>query len=113
MLAMSQLSFFKHLDTSFPTNKQTADSRKLRGGYYTPLELAHFLIKWGLRDDTMRILEPSCGDGNFILALLQRLHDPVFQKSLLPTIVAVELDPNELGKAKARAEQFGKNGAAL
>ncbi|MBE7468254.1 MAG: class I SAM-dependent methyltransferase [Anaerolineae bacterium] len=113
MPAMAQLSFFKHLDTSFPTNKQTADSRKLRGGYYTPLELACFLIKWGLRDDTMRILEPSCGDGNFIMALLQRLHDPAFPKSLLPTIVAVELDPTELGKARARAEQFSKNGAAL
>ncbi len=68
MPAMTQLSFFKYLDTSFPTNKQAADSRKLRGGYYTPLELAHYLVKWGIRDDTERILEPSCGDGNFILA---------------------------------------------
>lgn len=110
MPTMTQLSFFKHLDTSFPTNKQAIDSRKLRGGYYTPLELAHYLVRWGIRDDTERILEPSCGDGNFILAILQYLQNTP-QPS--PSIVAVELKPDELSKARDRAEQFGKNGTAI
>lgn len=114
MPAMAQLSFFKHLDTSFPTNKQTTDSRKLRGGYYTPLELAHYLVKWGLRDDTKRILEPSCGDGNFILAILQQLQNiSTAPHPPSSTIVAVELAADELNKAKARTEQLGKNGTAI
>lgn len=107
---MVQQSFFKYLDASFPTNKQTADSRKLRGSYYTPVELAQYLVKWGIRDDTIRILEPSCGDGNFILAILQHLQDSSkLQNSLSPKIVAVELNADELSKASARAAQFGKN----
>jgi len=89
---MVQLSFHKHLNISFPTNKQTANSRKLRGGYYTPFELAHYLVKWGIRDDTARILEPSCGDGNFILAILQHLANSLeLQKNISPAITAVEL----------------------
>lgn len=110
MLVMTQLSFFKYLDTSFPTNKQAADSRKLRGGYYTPLKLAHYLVKWGIRDDTERILEPSCGDGNFILAILQRLAN---SPDLSPTITAIELKADELNKAKDRVAQFAKNSTEI
>ncbi|MFQ5544061.1 MAG: Eco57I restriction-modification methylase domain-containing protein [Nitrospiria bacterium] len=110
MPAMAQLSFFKHLDTSFPSNKQTADSRKLRGGYYTPLELAQYLVGWGIREDTERILEPSCGDGNFVLAILQHLaNTPEFS----PAITAIELIPDELNKAQSRAMQFDKNGTEI
>ena len=110
MPAMAQMSFFKYLEPSFPTNKQTVDSRKLRGGYYTPLELARYLVKWGIRDDTKRILEPSCGDGNFILAVLQCLSNV---SGLSPSITAIELMPDELNKAKDRIKQFGQNGAKI
>jgi adenine-specific DNA-methyltransferase len=107
---MAQMSFLKQLDSTFPTNKQTVDSRKLRGGYYTPLELAQYLVKWGIRDDTQRILEPSCGDGNFVLAVLQRLSNV---SGLSPSITAIELMPDELNKAKDRIKQFGQNGAKI
>jgi adenine-specific DNA-methyltransferase len=110
MLAMAQMSFFKHLDTSFPTNKQTVDSRKLRGGYYTPLELAQYLVGWGLREDTKRILEPSCGDGNFVLAILRHLANTSISS---PSITAIELIPDEMMKAKDRAMSFGKNGTQI
>lgn len=110
MPAMAQMSFFKQLDPSFPINKQIVDSRKLRGGYYTPLELAHYLVNWGIRADTQRILEPSCGDGNFILAILRHLEN---RPGLSPSITAVELIPDELHKAKERAKQFGQNGTAI
>lgn len=85
---MVQMNFLKQLDLSFPTNKQTTDRRKLRGGYYTPFELAHYLVGWGLRADTKQILEPSCGDGNFVLAILQHLQK---NPHLSPTITAVEV----------------------
>ena len=120
MLGMTQMSLFKYLNMSFPTNKQSADSRKLRGGYYTPLELAHYLIRWGIRGDVEtefpidRILEPSCGDGNFILAILRYLENsPEIQEKISPTIVAIELNAEELRKAQDKVEQCGQNGAQI
>lgn len=108
---MTQLSFFKHLDnTSFPTNKQKVNGRKLRGGYYTPLPLAEYLVQWGVREDTQRVLEPSCGDGNFVLALLQQQHN---HPRFLHSITAVELQEDELEKAKIRANGFGANGTHI
>lgn len=49
---------------------ENASSEKLRGGYYTPREIADFILRWGLRDSLYTdILEPSCGDGAFLKAL--------------------------------------------
>jgi len=42
---------------------------KLRGGYYTPEQIASFIVKWGMEIKPEKILEPSCGDGAFIKAL--------------------------------------------
>ncbi|HDR8952685.1 Eco57I restriction-modification methylase domain-containing protein [Burkholderia vietnamiensis] len=43
--------------------------QKLRGGYYTPLDLATYISKWVMEHHPQRILEPSCGDGVFVDAL--------------------------------------------
>lgn len=111
---MRQLSFLKKLDLSYPTNKQAVNSRKLRGGYYTPLELARYLVHWGIRSDTKRILEPSCGDGNFVLAILRHLENSAGLLSQSPPVItAVELNIAELAKAKQRVEQFGQNGTMI
>jgi len=37
-------------------------AQKLRGGYYTPPEIAEFVAKWAWTPGA-RVLEPSCGDG--------------------------------------------------
>src|SRR3989344_4551228 len=43
--------------------------QKLRGGYYTPLDLAEFLVNWVKEIKPKNILEPSCGDGIFFDAI--------------------------------------------
>jgi adenine-specific DNA methylase len=44
--------------------------QKLRGGYYTPQNLADYISRWALGSGNIAsILEPSCGDGVFIQAL--------------------------------------------
>lgn len=49
-------------------NKVTAD--KLRGGFYTPPEMADFITLWALiGSDKSKILEPSCGDGVFLKSI--------------------------------------------
>ncbi|MBN1485854.1 MAG: class I SAM-dependent methyltransferase [Chloroflexia bacterium] len=89
---------------AFPSNKRSVDKRKLRGGYYTPLNLARYLVQWGLRESTTRILEPSCGDGNFIMALHQHLLQENGNQP--PVLVAVEIERKELEKAKTRVRQI-------
>ena len=49
------------------------DADKLRGGYYTSESLAQWLCAWAIRDADDVILEPSCGDGSFLLAATDRL----------------------------------------
>ncbi|HGH5996684.1 TPA: N-6 DNA methylase [Morganella morganii] len=44
-------------------------SQKLRGGYYTPQNLADYVTKWVMSKNPKAILEPSCGDGVFIQAV--------------------------------------------
>lgn len=76
-------------------------AQKLRGGYYTPDDLAAFLCDWVMEIGPKRILEPSCGDGVFLGALRQ-----VGVPEDL-AITAIELDDDEAEKAKARAQELG------
>lgn len=48
---------------------------KLRGGYYTPGEIAKFICDWAIQKENVQVLEPSCGDGVFIEASINRLRE--------------------------------------
>lgn len=71
--------------------------QKLRGGYYTPADVADFLTRWALEGRPRRILEPACGDGAFIAALGRS------PESSVETVVACEIDPAEAACAKRQA----------
>ena len=43
-------------------------SRKQAGAYYTPDRVVWSLVRWAIRDQCDRLLDPSCGDGRFIAA---------------------------------------------
>ncbi|MGO8677143.1 MAG: N-6 DNA methylase [Limisphaerales bacterium] len=75
---------------------QFETAQKLRGGFYTDPEIAAFLARWVGVTRPQRVLEPSCGDGEFVAAL-QRQVNP-----RLKTIVGCEIDPEEAAKAEAR-----------
>lgn len=80
---------------------ENESAQKLRGGYYTPPDLAIFLSRWVKAINPKRVLEPSCGDGVFFDALCQ-------VKGFTRTAVtAFELDADEAAKADARARQVG------
>ncbi len=76
-------------------------AQKLRGGYYTPPDLAAFMVRWVKEISPDRILEPSCGDGVFFQALAQVKG---FQSS---AIIGFELNKEEAEKADARARDLG------
>lgn len=76
-------------------------AQKLRGGYYTPLDLAAFIARWVKEISPMKLLEPSCGDGVFFAALAKVKG---FQKT---DVLGFELEPDEAEKAQARAKDAG------
>ena len=80
---------------NFKTNKLAPTHQKRRGGYYTPFPLAEFLASWAIRSGAESVLEPSCGDGNFVEVAAQRLGGE-------GKITAVELFDEELEQAKNR-----------
>lgn len=42
-------------------------SNKEKGAYYTPDVVAESLLRWAIRSESDRLLDPSCGDGQFIV----------------------------------------------
>jgi adenine-specific DNA methylase len=71
-----------------------ASAEKLRGGFYTPEQIAEFILRWGINGSKdFDILEPSCGDGVFLEQL---------QKNKLKynSITAVELEEKEAKKSE-------------
>ena len=71
-------------------------AEKLRGGYYTPPDLARFLTRWIGQAQPATVLEPSCGDGVFFDALSKAGINGV-------RVTAFELEASEAEKARERA----------
>ncbi len=78
---------------------QTA--QKLRGGYYTPLDLAAFIAQWVRNPAPGRVLEPSCGDGVFFQAMKEV---GGFGDAM---VVGFELDQVEARKATQKSKELG------
>lgn len=86
--------------------KDNETEEKLRGGYYTPPDIARFLTKWVLCARPESLLEPSCGDGAFLRALhgldTSRLR-----------VTGVERVPGEAGKARKVAAELRARSAMV
>lgn len=90
--------------------KEKLDAQKLRGGYYTPKEIARFLCRWAIDENSSKILEPSCGDGNFVEEAILRLKElDIDDNDLNNRIKGIELIEEESQKAKVRANELGVN----
>lgn len=51
----------------------STEERKARGAYFTPPALTRFMTEWAIKSSTDRVLEPSCGDGAFLMKAVERL----------------------------------------
>lgn len=65
--------------------RDSESAQKLAGSYYTPKPIADFLAKWLAEGEPVRVLEPSCGDGALLSALVERA--PTVKQ-----LVAVDID---------------------
>lgn len=70
----------------------TADN-KLRGRYYTPADIASYLVRWATQNNPKTILEPSCGDGVFVREIAS------IENCKQSKITAIELNEEEISKA--------------
>lgn len=82
-------------------------AQKLRGGYYTPPDLAVFLAQWVKEIAPKRVLEPSCGDGVFFGALAK------IKGFKNTSVTGFELEADEAAKARTRATEIGLNAATV
>lgn len=75
--------------------KKDSSEQKLRGAYYTPLQLANAMVSLVVPQNINNVLEPSCGDGVFLdsLASLNFIND-------IPDVTAVEIEPDEAEKVR-------------
>lgn len=76
--------------------KKDSSEQKLRGAYYTPLQLANAMVNLCISENTHSVLEPSCGDGVFL--------DSLRQLNLIEqigTVDAVEIEPDEAEKVRS------------
>ncbi len=79
------------------------DADKLRGGYYTSNELARWMCDWAIRTTDDRILEPSCGDGAFLEAALNRMETLGARgPSVANHLSGIEILSDEAKKARDR-----------
>lgn len=82
--------------------KEDSSAQKLRGAYYTPLPLAEMMVKlFANRTTCKNVLEPSCGDGVFLDALIKC--DCIKQYA---NIDAVEINGTEAEKVKGRMKSY-------
>ncbi|WP_434717354.1 HsdM family class I SAM-dependent methyltransferase [Lactococcus lactis] len=76
---------------------ETIESKKFRGGYYTPEKLANLISKWCIKKREDTILEPSAGDGKFVAAA-HEIQKNLGKKDSGDTILAVEISEKESEK---------------
>ncbi|MCX7016768.1 MAG: N-6 DNA methylase [Candidatus Sumerlaeota bacterium] len=83
--------------------------RKASGAHYTPVPLAHFVAERLLKltkrrvDAPLRILDPACGDGVLLEAILGCLRSAGKYRA---EVYAVETDEQALEAAQARLSRF-------
>ena len=94
--------------------KGDISAQKLRGGYYTPKQISDFLCRWSINEDTQKVLEPSCGDGNFIESAIHRFNElGINGDKIKGRIKGIEFIKEESQKAKKRAAKFGLNSTTI
>ena len=88
--------------------KVPVSDQKKRGGYYTPKPIADFLCRWAIRTPKDRILDPCCGDGEFLQSSAEVLacyNSP--EVNIGRQVMGVEIEESEAEKARVRLKSLG------
>jgi adenine-specific DNA-methyltransferase len=89
-------------------------ARKARGAFFTPPALARFLADWSIaKNPAARVLDPTCGDGVFVLAAGERLRElGADHAAIRDQLTGVDIHPPSLEHASSCLRE-GKLDATL
>jgi tRNA1(Val) A37 N6-methylase TrmN6 len=77
------------------------ETARALGAYYTPARLAEPLCLWAVRGPADTVFDPSCGEGAFLTAAVDRLLDLRAEpRRLSDQVAGVELDARALARAR-------------
>lgn len=80
-----------------------AETARALGAWYTPAPLAGELVRWAVRSAGDSVLDPSCGDGAFLVPAADRLTSLGAARRLLADQLAgVDVDPRAVARAGGR-----------
>lgn len=89
------------------------DADKLRGGYYTSADLSRWLSSWAIQSAGDKVLEPSCGDGSFVVPAAARLKElGATSAAIAKQLRGIEVNKAEADKARARLVEVAGSRAA-
>lgn len=89
--------------SSLCVSEDSSIARKSRGAFFTPSSLAEFIAKWSIRSGDDKILEPACGEAEFMLAAFDRLISMgVDVKAAEQNITGIEIHKRSAQAAKER-----------
>lgn len=83
--------------------------RKARGAFFTPPVLANYLAGWALHGNrSARVLDPTCGEGVFLLAAARELRKlGATEESLNDQVCGVDLHEGSLAETSSLLEAEG------
>jgi len=64
--------------------------RKNKGQFYTPKEIVHYMVSSLKVDSSKRIIDPACGCGSFLLAIM----DEIKKKETNPNLYGIDVNRN-------------------
>ena len=85
--------------------------RKARGAFFTPVLLCDYVVDWAVRSADDRVLEPSCGDAEFLVAAARRLSR--LGGSAEGALHGVEVHEDSAAQARARLQRNGNDAKIL
>lgn len=82
----------------------TPELRKARGAFFTPPAITSFIADWAIQQASDRVLEPSAGDAEFMVAAVNRLHS---LGEAVPGVDGVEIHEASADAGRRRVEAAG------
>lgn len=83
-------------------------ARKARGAFFTPPELARFVARWAIRSPGDHVLEPACGEAEFLAAAFDRLQSMGCRADVsMHSVVGCEVHEASAEKAAERLRNSG------
>lgn len=79
-----------------PDQAQSRSTRRSHGIYYTPADVAEFMVAWvleGRLSTAVPLLDPACGTGVFLLAAARRLSASLTPAGILERLYGIDRDP--------------------